>query len=48
MKNLNVTITDEADSKLDEIMASKRFKNRADAVDWIIREVAKQLGEGEN
>ena len=48
MKNLNVTITDEADEKLDKIMASKRFKNRADAVDWLIREMAKRLGEGEN
>jgi hypothetical protein len=36
MKNLNVVITDEADGKLQKIMDEKRFKNRADAVDWII------------
>jgi hypothetical protein len=43
LKNLNVTVTDDADEKLNEIMRSKRFKNRADGVDWIIKEVYKQL-----
>ena len=47
MKNLNVTITDDADGKLDQIMVDKRFKNRADAVDWIIKEVFKQMQEKE-
>lgn len=43
MKNLNVTITDDADEKLSEILANKRFKNRADAVDWLIKEIHKQM-----
>jgi hypothetical protein len=38
MKNLNVVITEESDQKLEKIMAEKRFKNRADALDWIIPE----------
>lgn len=38
MKNLNVVITEESDKKLEKIMAEKRFKNRADAIDWIIPE----------
>jgi hypothetical protein len=37
-KNLNIVITDEADGKLQKVMDEKRFKNRADAVDWIIAE----------
>jgi hypothetical protein len=41
MKNLNVVITEESDKKLDKIMAEKRFKNRADALDWIIPEAFK-------
>jgi Arc/MetJ-type ribon-helix-helix transcriptional regulator len=36
MKNLNVVITEEADAKLEKVMVEKRFKNRADAVNWII------------
>jgi hypothetical protein len=36
MKNLNIVITDDADIKLEKIMVEKRFKNRADALDWII------------
>jgi len=36
LKNLNVTITEEADTKLDRIMVEKRLKNRPDAVDFII------------
>jgi hypothetical protein len=36
LKNLNVTITEESDAKLEQIMAEKRLKNRPDAVDWII------------
>jgi hypothetical protein len=39
MKNLNVVITEETDTKLEKVMTEKRFKNRADAVDWIINEV---------
>jgi hypothetical protein len=38
MKNLNIVITDEGNEKLQKIMDEKRFKNRADAVDWIIAE----------
>ena len=45
MKNLNVTITDDADRELDKIMEIKHFKNRADAVDWLIREVFKHLNK---
>ena len=37
MKNLGVAITDEIDLKLDEIMRIKNFKNRADAVEWLIQ-----------
>jgi hypothetical protein len=37
MKNLNVVITDDSDTKLEKIMDEKRFKNRADALDWIIQ-----------
>lgn len=36
MRNLNVTITEESDVKLEKIMAQKQLKNRPDAVDWII------------
>lgn len=36
MKNLNVGITDEADQKLDAIMEKKRFRNRGDAVEYLI------------
>lgn len=38
MKNLNVVITEDSDQKLEKIMVEKRFKNRANAVDWIIAE----------
>ncbi len=38
MKNLNIVITDDTDGKLQKIMDEKRFKNRADALDWIIAE----------
>jgi hypothetical protein len=41
MKNLNVVITEESDKKLEKIMAEKRFRNRADALDWIIPEAFK-------
>ena len=36
MKNLNVTITEESDVKIEKIMAEKQLKNRPDALDWII------------
>lgn len=39
MKNLNVTVTEEVDAKLEKVMEEKHFKNRADAIDWIINEV---------
>ena len=45
MKNLNVTITDDADGKLSEILADKHFKNRADTVEWLIQSTHKQLKE---
>jgi len=44
-KNLGVAITDDADTKLDVIMEKKHFKNRADAVEWLIQEVFKQLSK---
>ena len=47
MKNLNVTISEEADNLLDRIMAQKAFKNRADAVDWIIKTIFEKLFGGE-
>lgn len=37
MKNLNITITEEAHEKLKKLIIEKGFKNRADAVDWIIQ-----------
>jgi len=46
MKNLNVAIPDTTDKKLDAIMERKKFKNRADCVDWIINEVHTQLSNG--
>ena len=45
MKNLNVAIPDPVDVKLDEIMEKKHFKNRADAVAWLIEQVYDQLLE---
>ncbi len=41
MKNLNVAITDQTDERLDKIIRVKGFRNRADAVDWIIQEIFK-------
>jgi len=43
MKNLNVAIPDAVDQQLDWIMAQKQFRNRSDAIEWIIREVFKTL-----
>jgi len=45
LKNLNVAIPDPVDAKLDEIMERKHFKNRADAVAWLIEQVYGQLLE---
>jgi metal-responsive CopG/Arc/MetJ family transcriptional regulator len=42
-KNLGVAITDDADGKLDKIMEVKHFKNRADAIEFLIQEGFKQL-----
>ena len=42
-KNLGVAITDGADGKLDRIMEAKKFKNRSDAVEWLIQETFKLL-----
>jgi hypothetical protein len=41
-KNLGVAITDDADQKLSEIMEIKGFKNRADAVEYLIQQGFKQ------
>lgn len=38
MKNINIAITDSVDAKLDEIMQKKEFKNRADAIAWLIEQ----------
>jgi len=46
MKNLNVTITEEADKLLDKMMTEKSFKNPADAVDWIIKTIFEKLFGG--
>jgi len=35
---VNITITDSVDDKLDKIMQKKEFKNRADAVAWLIEQ----------
>jgi len=40
-----VTITDDADNKLNEIINLKFFKNRATAVEWIIEEACKSIKE---
>lgn len=45
-KNVGVAITDETDGKLDKIMEAKKFKNRADAVEWLIQETFKLLFKG--
>jgi metal-responsive CopG/Arc/MetJ family transcriptional regulator len=47
MKNLNVAIPDTVDVKLDKIMTEKEFKNRADAVAWLIETVFAELFKGE-
>ena len=46
MRNLNVAVTDITDEKLDEIMKVKAFKNRADAIEFLINEIHRQLKEG--
>jgi len=43
MKNMGVAITDDADGKLDRIMELKKFKNRADAIEWLIQDIFCQL-----
>ena len=43
MKNMGVAITDDADVKLERIMELKKFKNRVDAVEWLIQEIFRQL-----
>ena len=45
-KNLGVAITDDADGKLNAIMEKKHFKNRADAVEFLIQTIYKQLVKG--
>ena len=45
-KNLGVAITDDADEKLDHIMELKKFKNRADAIEWLIQDIFRQLFKG--
>jgi metal-responsive CopG/Arc/MetJ family transcriptional regulator len=42
MKNLSIAISDDADQKLDQIMQAKHFKNRADAIEYLIQTVFKQ------
>lgn len=42
-KMLNATITDEADVLLKEIKKVKGFANNAEALDWIIKHVGKEL-----
>ena len=42
-KMLNATITDEADVLLKKIKEVKRFANNAEALDWIIKHVAKEI-----
>jgi len=42
-KMLNATVTDEAGILLDKIKEVKKFANNAEALDWIIRHVAKEI-----
>jgi len=42
-KMLNATITDAADVLLKKIKEVKNFANNAEALDWIIRHVAKEI-----
>ena len=42
-KMLNATITDAADVLLKKIKEVKKFANNAEALDWIIRHVAKEI-----
>mgnify|MGYP001125294425 CR=1 FL=1 len=44
-KMLNATITDEADVLLKKIKEVKDFANNAEALDWIIKHIAKELLE---
>lgn len=46
MKNLNVGITDETDARLEKILRAKGFKNRLDAVEWLIELGVKEIKGG--
>ena len=41
LKILTVTISDDAHAKLEEIKTKHGFNNNAEALEWIIQEVAK-------
>jgi predicted CopG family antitoxin len=41
LKILTITISDDAHSKLENIKKRHRFGNNAEALEWIINEVAK-------
>jgi hypothetical protein len=46
LKNLNVGITDETDERLDKIIRAKGFRNRLDAVEWLIELGVKEIAKG--
>lgn len=46
-KNLGVAVTDDADGRLQKIMEARKFKNRADAVEWLIQEAFKLMFDKE-
>jgi len=46
-KMLNVTIPDDTDILLKKIKTTKDFANNAEALDWIIKHVAKEVLENE-
>ena len=43
MKYLAIPISDDSELKLAEIMARKKFRNRPEAVEWLIEEGFKKI-----
>jgi len=46
MKNLGVAISDDVDALLNKIIEKYKFKNRADAIEFLIRAGAEHIGRG--
>lgn len=48
MKQLNFTINDSAHTKLEKIKAVKGIQNNAEAIEFLIEEVHRQLNKGDD